>query len=552
MSQHVYTNGTNGHTNESHHITVDTTPLIHSGNSNNTEDHPTPPPASLSSDDIINNHDALPFTTRFGYAVGHVLNDLTASCWFSYLLTYFRRVLLLRQPYAGVLLLIGQVADAVATPVVGYLSDKSRNHNHSIDLSPSFPLLSHHNSSHEPAKRYGRKAWIMCGMLCVAVSFPFIFHTDIFNSTSLTAKVLYFTFFVIIFQFSWATTQVSHLALVPELTPVDSERVYLNSLRSCFTILCNITVYCLAFLLLHTQSIDSNLGPSDQNSFFLLACIVTAIGIVFSVVFIVYVPEPVVRPKAHGSVHMNWSNWFLNVQFYQTALVYMCTRVMVNVSQVYMPLWLIQTLNAPKTSIATMPLLMFCSGFVSTLLSEKLTKQYGSILLTVIGCGFILLSSFIVYSSCDYGILTYCVALSLGIGSGIVSVSALSLICNLVGESCESSAFVFGAMSFVDKMANGILIMIAEYMTPVDESRVSSFYQDVLSGYSGTAALIAIAMLCTMLFYVNQNKYRSNSYQPLVDSDYENDQIRVYTPLADHMQQQHNVNGNATQYVNIP
>jgi hypothetical protein len=116
-----------------------------------------------------------------------------------------------------------------------------------------------------------------------------------------------------------------------------------------------------------------------------------------------------------------------------------------------MPLWLLVSLEAPKTTIAIFPLCSYIFGFLATLASERLTSRFGSTLFTMIGCGFILSSSAIVMMCCEYGWYTYLVAVFLGCGSGIVSVSALSLICELVGENCESSAFVFGAMSFTDK-----------------------------------------------------------------------------------------------------
>lgn len=62
---------------------------------------------------------------RVCYAVGHFLNDLCASMWFTYLLVYFHSVLGFQSTYAGVLLLIGQIADGVCTPLVGYESDRT-------------------------------------------------------------------------------------------------------------------------------------------------------------------------------------------------------------------------------------------------------------------------------------------------------------------------------------------------------------------------------------------------------------------------------------------
>lgn len=62
---------------------------------------------------------------RLCYAVGHFLNDLCASMWFTYLLVYLHSVLGFQSTYAGVMLLIGQIADGVCTPLVGYESDRT-------------------------------------------------------------------------------------------------------------------------------------------------------------------------------------------------------------------------------------------------------------------------------------------------------------------------------------------------------------------------------------------------------------------------------------------
>ena len=58
------------------------------------------------------------------YGVGHHLNDLCAACWFTYLLIYLESDLIgLTQISAGIVLLSGQLADALTTPLVGWLSD---------------------------------------------------------------------------------------------------------------------------------------------------------------------------------------------------------------------------------------------------------------------------------------------------------------------------------------------------------------------------------------------------------------------------------------------
>lgn len=69
--------------------------------------------------------DNLPIHRRLCYAVGHFLNDLCASMWFTYLLVYDHTVLGFLDTYAGILLLIGQIADGICTPLIGYESDRT-------------------------------------------------------------------------------------------------------------------------------------------------------------------------------------------------------------------------------------------------------------------------------------------------------------------------------------------------------------------------------------------------------------------------------------------
>ena len=72
-----------------------------------------------------NRFDGLDSTKILGYGVGHFLNDLVAACWFNYLFFYLKKVV--RTPAAPSALLAGQIADGIATPIVGYLSDRTKN-----------------------------------------------------------------------------------------------------------------------------------------------------------------------------------------------------------------------------------------------------------------------------------------------------------------------------------------------------------------------------------------------------------------------------------------
>lgn len=48
------------------------------------------------------------------------------------------------------------------------------------------------------------------------------------------ARFIYYAPFVFIFQFGWAATQISHLSLIPQLSPCENERASLNATRYLF------------------------------------------------------------------------------------------------------------------------------------------------------------------------------------------------------------------------------------------------------------------------------------------------------------------------------
>lgn len=62
---------------------------------------------------------------RLSFAVGHFLNDLCAGMWFTYLLLFLHSVRGYSSRGAGLLLLLGQAADGLCTPLVGYEADRA-------------------------------------------------------------------------------------------------------------------------------------------------------------------------------------------------------------------------------------------------------------------------------------------------------------------------------------------------------------------------------------------------------------------------------------------
>jgi hypothetical protein len=80
---------------------------------------------------LVTHHDAafkrdgLTRVSLAAYSVGHFNNDLCATAWFTYVLYYVKEVVGLPSEIAGFVMLSGQLADAITTPLVGLFSDKT-------------------------------------------------------------------------------------------------------------------------------------------------------------------------------------------------------------------------------------------------------------------------------------------------------------------------------------------------------------------------------------------------------------------------------------------
>lgn len=108
-------------------------------------------------------------------------------------------------------MLLGQIADAISTIFIGFESDRTE----------------------AGLCGYGRrKSWHLVGVISVLISFPFMFNLCIScENAPEWALFYYYSPFVVIFQFGWAATQISHLSLIPQLTSSKNERVSLNAIR---------------------------------------------------------------------------------------------------------------------------------------------------------------------------------------------------------------------------------------------------------------------------------------------------------------------------------
>ncbi|KAK6624902.1 hypothetical protein RUM44_011766 [Polyplax serrata] len=394
--------------------------------------------------------------------------------WFTYLLVFFNVVLKFDKINSGLLLLIGQVADAVSTTFVGIECDKSTG----------IRCLKYGN----------RKIWHLIGTICIVSSFPFIFTPCIgCNSAHVHAQMVYYSAFVIIFQFGWASVQISHLALIPELTPSDNQRTQLTTIRYTFTVVSTVVIYILTWLSLKSKENDNEteqVGPHDAIYFQRVVYSGLVIGIITSILFHWGVKEDSHLNISRGRRnHKTVFQFLREMKFYQVAVVYMSSRLFVNIAQVYIPLYLHETLSVKADILALIPLLMYVGSITASTIVNLLNRISGRKIAFTLG-------SVIGISACiwikfgknsNYEI--YPISFLLGFSGSILIVTSLGLTADLIGFDTDTSAFVYGAMSFADKLSNGVVVMGIQYIIC---AKCPSLYQNVLVYICGGSILIGM------------------------------------------------------------
>eukprot|EP00850_Spirogloea_muscicola_P005327 SM000024S07789 [mRNA] locus=s24:576091:586404:+ [translate_table: standard] len=397
------------------------------------------------------------------YGAGHMLNDITAACWFTYLLIFLTDIGLAPRQAAAVLM-AGQMADGVATLIIGRL----------IDSFGHFKL------------------WHASGSLLVGLSFSSVFGgclpCSIFMSTSALVRTVSYSASAAIFNIGWAATQVSHMSLVNWITANPSSRVALNSCRNAFTMSANLGLYGIAFLAFR-------LLPGDTAwQFRWIALSAIALGSLFLIAFYTGIEEPrTAHLHASEGQRMCWTAWFKNVLYYQVALIYTLTRLTTNISQAILPFFLIDDLKMAKSTKAVASAILLKAAYSRIPSSGRFMAARESVLIPIPAavylCSFLAsvtlqelhwtgrrlkmafclgsvlwaLSAFLFYNvRADGCHMVYLIATSIGVGNALLLVTATSMEGLLVGQQLSGCAFVYGSLSFMDKLTCGFALFAIE------------------------------------------------------------------------------------------
>ncbi|ETN62993.1 hypothetical protein AND_005309 [Anopheles darlingi] len=465
---------------------------------------------------------------KIGYGLGHVYNDLCAGVWFSYTLLFMQGALGMPAAEAGAMVMLGQVGDAIATPIVGMLTD-----------------------------RYGTKRqWHIFGTFIVFLTFPMIFSLCPWCTVAPHWwEIVYFAAVILGFQFGWPIVQVTHLAMIPELSRTQKDRSDLTAIRYSLSIISNVVVYIVTWAVLRNRSsTDNQIGPGDAYRFRDISLILTLAGVSMSVLFNFSLTfsgyeqrrstallhnvirpaatseepdlerESLLRPSTAAGTSSNGpeavllrkpkKNFFKSPLLYQNALLYVFSRLFMTTSLVYMPLWLDEQAHhqqvGPPTGdqvnvehLATVPLVSFLASFVASLVLKYTNRFVSNSLVYFIG-------SLVSISVCMWIALTavdatfstialFVIAALFGAGSSITMVSSLCITADMIGKHAEQSGIIYSAVTFADKLVTGVVVVIIESVKCKDRTECPEYYQGVLSYGCGLAAILGCVTLATLL-----------------------------------------------------
>jgi len=404
---------------------------------------------------------------KLGYAFGHAQNDLCGAMYFSYLLVFLEGTGL-SPTDAGNVLIVGQLVDGTCTPIVGYISDRWDGlhfNNHDHDGNDDLPCKYEGRVGREDhcwglAGR--RKTWYIGGLFLVTSTFWMLFTplpidtseellpppstlsavpslNGVNNGNGLRMGVLSrhpvvcYALANSLFQAGWASVQVAHMSMVPEMTSILSERCFLNSARYAVTVATSITIYILVYLFPSNNKADANADnenpttPTSSQDLLLklqdISYIVLLAGALMGLFFVVTVSE---TSKKNRNIHTGTTttsttlsahadtldtafdggggpmdstsrsssrtlsdsslgqppppkslgDWFFRTPgFAGVTANYALSRLCGNVLQLYLPFFVLQALPWDPSAVATVPLVAYVGMIASSAVAPRASAR---------------------------------------------------------------------------------------------------------------------------------------------------------------------------------
>ncbi|XP_066589941.1 major facilitator superfamily domain-containing protein 12-like [Prorops nasuta] len=429
-------------------------------------------------------------STKLAYSLGHIFNDLAAAMWFSYTLIYLQRVALLEPVTAGALLLLGQIVDALMTPVFGILVDRYNK----------------------------KKIWHVIGSVMVTLSFPVIFGG--FMEPSSSAVMIVYVFSITLFQIGWAAVQISHLSMIPSLARSLLGRAELTAIRYSAQVAAAVIVFIVTWIVLPTnEEVVVQLGPQDDYKFRNIVLVLTSLGLTATFFFHLFLKAHLLESEKTttsgksnsettrlleeqendlGTDRSETRNKLSLSILLSVALLYVASRLFITLATVYLPLYIEESEVGGKQALATVPLVSYLSSFAAALLLKYINRSCGTKMCYFLG-GLIGIAAAVIteFAGSNVGVV-YTVAALIGAGSSITMVTALSVTAEIIGSQTEKSAFVYSVVTFLDKVVTGVVVILIENWRCREKELCPNYNRDTLSIVCSSSMILGLITLISV------------------------------------------------------
>eukprot|EP00808_Paulinella_micropora_P015792 g1805.t1 len=420
-------------------------------------------------------------TEKFGYSVGQYCHDMLTTCWYTYLLVLLIKVHRVVPGAAGMLMFLGQLADACMGSLVEAYSEGI----------PS-------------------KSFYFWGSVLANASFFVMFHVDNLSSN-------WFAVLAITLNIGLAT--IAHSAFLPTLTSD-----HFLPPRYVPTVLANLSVFVfLAWTgstvqLMYSDHAHARLGQELKW----LAVGVVSLGAMSSSCYLLLAPSSHAQRTFSTSLHRpllqvtppqqdQWTvekaklssrTWLAVPEFYVVGAIYIASRVATHVIPVFLPFFCLDYLYLSRHYLVLAPALFYLVGLLSSLVvggaSEKTGVKaimwLGSLACTAACVWFSLLTG--TSDNHDDDAIMLAPTALLGFGCTAMTIGSQQFQSHLIGDHDELGAFVFSCHSFLEKIATGLVIMLLESQNDgsVDFSRYAIVYVPLGATVIGLMAALSIDM----------------------------------------------------------
>ncbi|XP_074098245.1 major facilitator superfamily domain-containing protein 12 isoform X2 [Cotesia typhae] len=425
---------------------------------------------------------------------------INSAMWFSYTLLYLQRITKLEPLTAGALLLLGQLVDALMTPIFGILVDKYNK----------------------------KKFWHIIGSILVALSFPVIFGNFLQNIKNNNISMIFYIVSIIIFQTGWAAVQISHLSMIPILTNLPLVRAELTAIRYSAQVTAAVFLFIVTWIVLPTNE-NSIIKLSDQDDikFRNIVIIVTTCGVTATILFHISLKSHLLEynqgnniidsPTNDKKLSKNdlydnnnsstiissttatkKSNIGIKVLI-RVALLYVASRLFITLATVYLPLYIEETDVGGKQALATVPLVSYIASFVSALTLKYINKSFGTKICYLLGSLIGIIGAAVTKFGGNYEIIIYLIAIFIGIASSITMVTALSITADFIGIKTENSALIYSIVTFLDKIITGLVVVFIEKWRCLDKESCLNYNRDTLAVVCCGSMILGVVALISLL-----------------------------------------------------